>query len=139
MKKIIVSFVLILSFLLYGCNKTAIVFTKDDFLKTFNTRIEEEGMNEYMLVSLDINEKAKDYELFGVNRVKNLQVSLTYDASENLTKFGLLTAKITDEDFNKIIKMVKESFVSSDKYNIKEGISVDTGHRGIAYFIKEEK
>ncbi len=138
MKKFAIFFVLGLSFLVYGCGNTQLIFTKKDFLRTFNVRMEEEKLEHYKLETLDMVNKTMPIVLIGANKSQDLQISLSFDKSEVLIKFGLLTANISEQDLNKIIKIIKESFPNSKKYVIKEGVSIDTGYKGIAYFLKVE-
>ena len=136
MKRIALFFVLALSFFVYGCSNSPIIFTKGDFLRTFNIRMEEEKLNYYMLVSLDQNKKGNNVDMIGFNKTQDLEIVLSFDGDGVLTKFGLLTNKIPDEDLQRIVEAIKKSFPNSPKYNIKEGVSADTGYKGIGYFLR---
>jgi hypothetical protein len=139
MKKVALFFILALSLLVYGCNtKSLILFNKNDFLRTFNIRMEEEKLNYYMLVSLDQNKKGNRINMIGFNKNQDLEIVLTFNDDGTLIKFGLLTNKIPEKDLNIIIDAIKISFINHQNYTIKEGISVETGYKGIGYFLKTD-
>ncbi|MCL2567562.1 MAG: hypothetical protein FWE18_05690 [Alphaproteobacteria bacterium] len=140
MKKIVLFIILGAALLLSACGKSPIAYTQNDFLRTFNIRMEEESLNSYMLISLDSTQSPdkRTTTFTGFNKSQSLQIEMVFDMSGRLTRFGLLTTKIPDEDFNRIIKIVRATFQAEQgKYTIKEGVSPNTGYRGIGFFLKE--
>ncbi|MDR2008046.1 MAG: hypothetical protein LBQ34_03630 [Alphaproteobacteria bacterium] len=138
MKKIVLFVILASAFLLSACGRSPIIYTQNDFLRTFNIRLEEEKLNSYMLISLDSKPGAdkRSTVMTGFNRNQDLQVELTFDLAGNLTRFGLLTTRVDDEDLQKIISIVRSTFPNQDKFTVKEGVSPNTGYRGIGFFLK---
>ncbi|MDR0484436.1 MAG: hypothetical protein LBH40_04095 [Alphaproteobacteria bacterium] len=140
MKKIALFIILGAMSLLSACGNSPIIYSQNDFLRTFNIRLEEESLNNYMLINLDSKkDQANNITLTGFNRTQDLQVELVFDALGNLTRFGLLTNRIPDEDLTKLLTIIRETFPSQQKYTVKEGVSPNTGYRGIGFFLNTNK